>query len=436
MLMSKKIPIYFISIIFLLIVNINNAHAVIPPDEPGGHSVGMFEDFFDNSEWGRFDVLVFYPSDAQGFASPPYAAVAFSPGYAAWGSFYSWIGRHLASWGYVTILLTPPSPFSLKPQQWADGLKGCLDYLLECNNTSGNLLEGMIDESKLAISGHSMGGMATILATSQDPRIKTGISLAPGYFEDSMAELYLKELAVAARKIEVPMQIQIGELDGYAPPSGAKFFYYNLSADKIYKPPKAYVEIWGSNHVNYLNFAFFNIMDSIPYINEDQHHVISQKYITAWLNYFLYEDNNYRDYIFGDEAKDDVSNFDNPKLSDLKFVEVESHINLLAPQEGATLPQEPLPTFQWESDHYCRFKVMFSRDPDFPDKKTITMFGGNDLLGKARWISSKPLKMNQLFWAPIKRMAEQAGIVYWRVKGRDKYGNIALSHAQSFHVGE
>ena len=56
-------------------------------------------------------------------------------------------------------------------------LRFVLDRLAGANATAGSALEGRIDLARIALVGHSLGGLATIESARKDPRIRAAVSL-------------------------------------------------------------------------------------------------------------------------------------------------------------------------------------------------------------------------------------------------------------------
>ncbi len=121
-----------------------------------------------------FSATVYYPTNA----TPPYASIAIVPGFnsfpesvEAWGPFY-------ASHGIVTIIIGTNSIFDF-PEARALGLLDALETLRQENTRTSSPLQGAIDETKFAVSGHSMGGGGAQRAAVLDPTIKGVVALCP-----------------------------------------------------------------------------------------------------------------------------------------------------------------------------------------------------------------------------------------------------------------
>jgi len=320
----------------------------------GTHLVGTLDGSFTDETWGEYDVTIYYPAVSSGVSQPPerseapYPAIVFAHGFTARKEFYTWIGNCCAARGYVTILFTVPSTFSLEAfSQSVTGIRGSIDYLLTQNE--GGLLEGMIDENRIGVMGHSMGAMAVLLATAEDLRIRAAVSLAPGYFGVATGK-YVE----ACKSIGAPMQLQAGSLDRICPPSAVGVYY-----DALTIPPKEMVVINGAEHIQFSDAPVGSGAD----ITLEEQHRISQKYFMAWFNYYLCDDSSHYIYIFGEEARKDL---DLGVLSELRYVEERDltppSVTITSPPNGTLLASTSLKVLGTASDDVEVRKVEVSTD--------------------------------------------------------------------------
>jgi acetyl esterase/lipase len=201
--------------------------------------------------------LVWYPADrgqggaeadlAQGGA--PYPFVIFSHGLGSPPNASVFLTTHLASHGYIVVAPAYPLSTLGAPggQTMADApaeagdVSFLIDIFLGFNTASGNRFEGGIDPDRIALTGHSAGGLTTTVATYdsnvRDPRIKAAVPMAgpacwflPGYFTT----------------VDVPLLILHGDNDllvdylGHAEP-----YFANANA------PKSLVRVLGGNHLGF-----------------------------------------------------------------------------------------------------------------------------------------------------------------------------------------
>jgi len=294
--------------------------------ENGTYLVGTVDTSLFHQTWGRYEVTLYYPAIASGVSQPPngigkpYPAVVFAHGILCTKEDYGWIGIYCAAHGYVAILFTTPSrlnPFTAFPQS-AEGFSLCIDQLATLKQQVGGLLEGIIDEERIGIMGHSMGAIAALKAAAEDPRIRVAVSLAPGYFSfTSFTEPYLE----ACRSINIPTQMIMGSKDFICPSSDARTYYDMLPSIKemlVIAGAFHDLGIWNAgNQPNWLGY--------IPFYDAAKQRRcgnITGRYFISWLNYFLRDDYSYFTYIFGEQAWRDL---ETGILSSLEFTREKIH---------------------------------------------------------------------------------------------------------------
>ena len=120
--------------------------------------------------------IMYYPTDAK----PPFAAVAFSPGFTATKEQYQeFLGPLLASHG-IAIMLTTPTSTSDQPQARSADLQAALETIRGENTRAGSPLQGKVAVDRLCITGHSMGGGGTLWAANTlGDKIKCAVPLQP-----------------------------------------------------------------------------------------------------------------------------------------------------------------------------------------------------------------------------------------------------------------
>jgi predicted dienelactone hydrolase len=214
-----------------------------------------------------------------------------SPGGAADDWMYLFIGTRLASHGFVVAIADhyndPVYPWSAPTDEGAVTLfkrtrdmSFAITELLLKNGTIGEALQGVIDPSRIAMSGHSLGGYAayalaggddevcdasysfspqsTCVPSSPDPRIQAIVSL-----DGSSQFMRYHELA----RISVPSLI-LGETFDYilfqtgADPSLCAFNARPHAA--INRSDSYRVDITGANHGSFSNYCdVFRVMSSL-----------------------------------------------------------------------------------------------------------------------------------------------------------------------------
>ncbi|MFI6029841.1 alpha/beta hydrolase family protein [Amycolatopsis magusensis] len=201
---------------------------------------------------------IYYPTST---SEGTFGALAISPGYTATQSSISWMGRRLASQGFVVITIDTNSRYD-QPASRGDQLLAALDYLTQQSPTT---VRSKIDPTRLAVAGHSMGGGGTLEASVKRPSLQAAIPLAPWNLDKSW------------NTDQVPTFIIGGESDSVAPVSShAEPFYTSLSS----APDKAYLELNNASH-------FF---PNTP-------NTTQAKYMISWLKRFVDNDTRYEQFL-------------------------------------------------------------------------------------------------------------------------------------------
>jgi dienelactone hydrolase len=113
---------------------------------------------------------IYYPS-----AAGRYGAIAISPGFTATQSSVAWLGRRLASHGFVVITMNTNSTFD-QPASRGTQLIAALQHVV---SRSGSTVQSRIDPTRLAVAGHSMGGGGALIAARDNPTLKAAYPLTP-----------------------------------------------------------------------------------------------------------------------------------------------------------------------------------------------------------------------------------------------------------------
>lgn len=214
----------------------------------------------------RFEVEVWYPAVAD-VASPEardvpvnkargrHELIIFAHGFSSFRRQSASYMQLLASRGYVVAspdfpqsnINTPGGPrISAVLDQPAD-VTFVINELLRLNDTAGDRFAGAIDASRIGMTGHSLGGLTTILAAygpTRDPRIKAIVAISPpGCFLP-------KDLGAG---IEVPAMIVGGTRERVVDPGSIRQAYDAAPS------PKYFVQIIGADHIK---FADIDLDDS------------------------------------------------------------------------------------------------------------------------------------------------------------------------------
>jgi len=187
----------------------------------------------------------------------PYPLIVFSHGYTGVRRQSASYTSHLASHGYVVISPDYPLSNGTAPggprvgdvvNQPGD-VSFLIDTFLNFSDEPGNLLQGAVNETAIGLTGHSLGGLTTILATFgplADPRVKVAAPLAaPGCLVGSQTY----------EDSHIPLLVIGGSDDRVVTFQSIRQAYDAASS------PKYLLTLLGGNH---MCFADINMEDPAP----------------------------------------------------------------------------------------------------------------------------------------------------------------------------
>jgi predicted dienelactone hydrolase len=213
---------------------------------------------------------IYYPTST---AEGTFGAVAVSPGFTATQSSIAWIGPRLASQGFVVITIDTLTVLD-QPDSRGDQLLAALDYL-----TQRSSVRGRIDASRLAVSGHSMGGGGSLEATETRPSLQASVPLAPWNSDKTW------------NTVRTPTFVIGGESDSVAPVSSHAIpFYQSIPAAS----EKAYMELNAASH-------FF---PNTP-------NTTMAKYLISWMKRFVDNDTRYEQFLCPPPNDSDIEEYRN-----------------------------------------------------------------------------------------------------------------------------
>jgi len=221
---------------------------------------------FPGADERRLVVEVWYPA-APSAAEPeardvqldaraaPYPLVVFGHGLSSFRRQSASYTQHLASHGYVVAspdfplsnLTSPGGPRLAAVIEQPGDVSFLIDSLLEFNDRRGHLLEGAIDGEAVGITGHSLGGLTTLLTTygpSRDPRVRATLPIAA-------PACFLSE--EVAGETSVPILVLGGSKDLLVSRPSVRQGY------DVANRPRYFVELAGADHVR---FADIDIEDT------------------------------------------------------------------------------------------------------------------------------------------------------------------------------
>lgn len=120
----------------------------------------------------------------------PFPLVVYSHGFTSTWEGGAYLGQHLASLGYVVVAVNypltnfnaPGGPNVMDVVNQPADITFMIDSLLADSATAGHVLEGMVDGTRIGVTGISLGGMTSTLVAfhpdMRDPRITASLSIA------------------------------------------------------------------------------------------------------------------------------------------------------------------------------------------------------------------------------------------------------------------
>lgn len=156
-----------------------------------------------------------------------FGIVAMAPGFTEDMTATGWLGQKLASNGFVVMAFNTNTPFDLPPSR-GKALLLALDHMKVAAST-----KSIVDPTRQAVIGHSMGGGGTLSASKARPALKAAIGLASWHTDGSWPE------------ITVP-NLQVGVADDVIAPTFMHVIPFHRSIPAT--TPKAYVEYPSGSH--------------------------------------------------------------------------------------------------------------------------------------------------------------------------------------------
>ena len=172
---------------------------------------------------------IFYPLTLS--FDRPNGVVVMSPGYTGTPESYDWWGPMLASVGIITAIIETNTPED-NLEQRKEALIAGVELIKRENANSASPINNKIDESQIAIMGHSLGGGASLQAAVElGDDIKAVIPLTPYCCE--LGQSFEGDL----NGVSTPTLIVAAAMDTIAPPETHSRLLYdaiNPSTDKVY----------------------------------------------------------------------------------------------------------------------------------------------------------------------------------------------------------
>jgi predicted dienelactone hydrolase len=195
---------------------------------------------------GQYAAVVDAPLDGSG---GPYPLVMFSHGSCGYPLQSTFLTAFLATHGFIVV--APPHPGNTIGEFPTCGTIGAqapsvierpkdirfvIDEMLALDQDSGSPFFGAIDEDRIAMTGHSFGGLTTFLVAGEDARIKVAVPMAPATPQNG--------------SFTIPLLLVLGQIDSVVNNNTARGAY-DASASPRYK-----VEIKHAGHYAFSNGCF------------------------------------------------------------------------------------------------------------------------------------------------------------------------------------
>lgn len=264
--------------------------------QPGSYFVGRRRVSVRRPNSATFNAQLYYPATARGDGTPidasgaPYPAISFGHGFLQPPDRYRSTLEHLASWGYWVIATESALDLFPNHQQYSEDLRHCLTYLERENSTPSSSLYGLVAVNRFGVSGHSMGGGASILAGSADSRIRAIANLAAAETNPSAIQ--------ASSQVTVPHCLICGSADIITPVSSNGQRMYDAGF-----APKLLPVIQGGWHCGFQDSSVFGC-DSGP-MPRAQQLEIARRLLTAFFELYLRNNLQAWDWVWGKAIRSD-----------------------------------------------------------------------------------------------------------------------------------
>jgi len=294
------------SLLGLLIRGASPPPSADGPDlsQPGPHQAAWTEVTVRRPDNSTFKAVLYYPATSPGAggtydpSAAPYPAISFGHGFLQAVEQYQSTLSHLATWGYFVIASRSQGGLFPSHAAFAADMRLCLTYLESENANAGSWLFQQVDVDHFGMSGHSMGGGASILATAADPRVKALANLAAAETNPSAIS--------AMQNVTVPVSLIAGSQDTIVPPANNGQLMYNNA-----RAPRQLPIILGGYHCGFIDQDY--IFCDQGSISRPVQLALTRRTLTAFFNLYLKLDQSVWRQVWGPEFLNDPA-FDNTQV--------------------------------------------------------------------------------------------------------------------------
>ncbi len=231
----------------------------------------------------QLEALLFLPQ-----GEGPFPIILFSPGFLLSGRDYQKIGTYLAEQGFAVALLSYRfSLFSPDHRALVQDLLFSIQRLLE--------LEIRLDPQKIGLLGHSLGGKISLLAASEEPRVRAVAALdpvdagPPGQGPSERFPLARESLDI----VHIPILLIGAELGGkvrFGSPCAPEEANFQRIWERARGPAWAINQL-GAGHMDYLDNPNCGLLCTFcaPGKNPDLSRSHAQRYLALFFKAFLVE---------------------------------------------------------------------------------------------------------------------------------------------------
>ncbi len=209
----------------------------------------------DGATPGFGTAIVWAPSGT----NQKFGGVAIAPGFFGDEKTITWFGSRLASRGFVVITINTTSVADL-PAARGTQLRAALRYLV-----TSSPAKAVVDPTRLAVMGHSMGGGGALEASKADPSLKAAVGLNAFNTTTNWSTNTTPTLFIAH------------QADSTAPPASHSIKFYNSMPVTT---PKALIQFRTGDHLSPTS--------SSP---------LTGTFVAAWLKRFVDNDTRYTQFF-------------------------------------------------------------------------------------------------------------------------------------------